>query len=333
MPGARERLYDPSMSDYEIRPMTRHDVGAVNALLAAAEAVDRTEEHYSVEDVVEELENAMIDPSKDWLLAEAGGEVVAQSRLMPRAPDDGAISVGVDGVVHPAHRRRGLGSQLVPLLVQRARDYVRERGEELRPVITGSAPSDNTDLAAIFEKQGLLPGRWAFVMLADLGAEAGASSSALPSGYTLQTWEGIDHDEIRAAHNLAFPGHPGFTPWSQEMWSQWVADSRSFRPALSLLLRDGDGAIAAYLQTSEFDATAAASGIREAFVAKVGTLPAHRRRGLAGLLLQHALALYRQEGFDRAALDVDSENPSGALGIYERAGFRTTRRWTNFELS
>ena len=116
------------------------------------------------------------------------------------------------------------------------------------------------------------------------------------------------------------------------MWSQWVADSRNFRPALSLLLRDGDGSVAAYLQTSEFDATLAASGIREAYVAKVGTLPAHRRRGLAGVLLQHALLLYRQEGFDRAALDVDSENPSGALGIYERAGFRTHRRWTNFEL-
>ena len=319
------------MSDHEIRPMTRDDAEQVNALLAAAEVVDRTGEHYSVEDVVEEIENPMIDPAKDWLLAVVGDEVVGQSRLMPRAPHDGAISLAIDGVVRPDHRRRGIGSELVPLLVQRARDYVRERGSGLRSVITASAPSDNTDLATILERQGLRPERWAFVMLADLQGEADAPPDP-PLGYTLRTWEGIDHEEARAAHNLAFPGHPGFTPWSTEMWSQWVADSRSHRPSLSLLLRDGDGAIAAYLQTNEFAATAAASGIREAFIAKVGTLPGHRRRGLAGLLLQHALARYREEGFDRAALDVDSENPSGALGIYERAGFRTSRRWTNYEL-
>ena len=41
---------------------------------------------------------------------------------------------------------------------------------------------------------------------------------------------------------------------------------------------------------------------------------------------------YREEGFDRAALDVDSENPTGALGVYERVGFTTQRRWTNYRL-
>ena len=72
--------------------------------------------------------------------------------------------------------------------------------------------------------------------------------------------------------------------------------------------------------------------MREAYVAKVGTLDAHRRRGLAGVLLQIALERYRDAGYDRAALDVDSENPTGALGVYERAGFRTTKRWTTYLL-
>ena len=114
------------------------------------------------------------------------------------------------------------------------------------------------------------------------------------------------------------------------MWSQWVWDSRALRPGLSLLARDEAGAIAAYLQSSEYDAVAEATGVREAYVAKVGTSPEHRRRGLAGALLRLALERYREDGFDRAALDVDSENPTGALGVYERAGFRTDQRWTNY---
>lgn len=312
--------------------MTRDDAAAVSDLLAAAEAVDRTDEHYNVDDVLEELDNSMIELSSDWLVVEADGQVVAHSRLVPRAPADGALSVSVDGTVHPAYRRQGIGSRLVPVLGKRASAYVRERGEDLHPVITGSAPSDNTDLASIFENAGLRPERWSFVMLADLKRGAGGEVPGFPDGYTLHTWDGIDHDEIRDAHNGAFVGHYGFTPWSAQMWGQWVSESRALRPSLSLLARDREGSIAAYIQTSEFDAVAEATGLREAYVAKVGTSPQHRRRGLAGVLLRIALGRYRDDGFDRAALDVDSENPTGALGIYERAGFRTDRRWTNYRL-
>jgi ribosomal protein S18 acetylase RimI-like enzyme len=216
-------------------------------------------------------------------------------------------------------------------MVQRALAYVSERGADLRPVVTGHALADNADLARIFQANGLHPERWSFAMLADLGGRPPAEV-ALPDGYTLHTWEGIDHDELRDAHNRAFVGHYGFTPWSPQMWSQWVADSRAFRPALSVLARDGSGAVAAYVQSSEFDAVAEATGVKEAYVAKVGTLEEHRRRGLGGMLLRIALERYGTEGFDRAALDVDSENPTGALGIYENAGFRTTQRWTSYRL-
>ncbi len=312
--------------------MTREDVVAVNDLLAAAEAVDHTEEHYNVDDVLEEFENPMIEPARDWLVVVLDGAVVAHSRLMPRAPAEGALSVSVDGTVHPAFRRRGIGARLVPVLVARAGDYVRERGEDLRPVITGSAPSDNTDLASIFDKSGLRPERWSFVMLADLKDGPDEPAPDLAPEYALHTWEGIDSDEIREAHNQAFVGHYGFTPWSAQMWAQWVDGSRALRPSLSLLARDREGAIAAYIQTSEYDAVAEATGIREAYVAKVGTSPQHRRRGLAGVLVRIVLERYREEGFDRAALDVDSENPTGALGIYERAGFRTEMRCTSYRL-
>jgi ribosomal protein S18 acetylase RimI-like enzyme len=169
-------------------------------------------------------------------------------------------------------------------------------------------------------------------MLADLKDGPGEPTPELPPGYTLHTWEGTDHDEIREAHNEAFVGHYGWSPWSAEMWTQWVADSRSLRPSLSLLARDREGAIAAYIETGEFVAVEEATGIREAFVVKVGTSPQHRRRGLAGVLLRIVLQRYREEGFDRAALDVDSENPTGALAIYERAGFRTEMRWTSYRL-
>lgn len=318
------------MTDFVARPATRADAEALNALLAAAEAVDRTDEHHNLEDVVEELDNPMIDLSKDWTMAVVDGQVVGHARLLPRAPVDGAVSVSVDGTVHPAHRRRGLGSFLAHAMVLRAVDYAWERG--LRPVVTASALSTNTDAERILRTEGLLPERWSFLMQAQLGVDPEGPAPYLPEGYSVHTWVGVEHDEVRAAHNQAFVGHYGFTEWSAEMWEQWVSGSRGLRPALSLLARDEAGAIAAYVQTSEYDAVAEATGIREAYVAKVGTLAEHRGRGLAGVLLRMALDRCRADGFDRAALDVDSENATGALGVYERAGFRTDLRWTSYRL-
>jgi len=320
------------VSDFEIRPVTRDDAEAVNDLLAAAEAIDHTEEHYTVAEVVEELENPMIDIARDWLVVERDGQVVAQCRLTPRSPDAGALSLAVDGTVHPDHRRQGIGSQLVPRMVARAKEYVHERGADLRPVVTGYARDDIAGRGKLLESAGLRPDRWSFVMSADLRAPRTLEQPLLPDGYSWSTWQGVADDELREAHNEAFTGNPGYTPWSPEMWRQWVSGSSNFRPALSLVARDEDGAVAAYIQTAEFDGVLEATGTREAYVSKVGTLPGHRRKGLAGTLLRLALQRYRDAGFDRAALDVDSENPTGALGVYERAGFRTTQKWTNYRL-
>ena len=317
------------MDDLTTRPMTAADAPAVQRLLVALEAADRTEEHYSVEDVLEELENPMTGP-EDWLLVERDGVLVAMSRLLPRAPTGYELLVGIDGGVHPDHRRRGIGQVLLGHMVERARAHVAERGSDLRPVVTAAAPSDQPGVPELYAAHGLHPHRWTFVMAADLATPP--EDADLPAGYTVSTWEDVDHEELRAAHNIAFVGHPGWSPWSQEMWRQWISESRSFRPALSLLVRAPDGGIAAYVQANEYDAVAEQTGRRETYLVKVGTLPEHRRRGLADVLLRHSLRLHAQSGCERSGLDVDSENPSGALAVYERVGFAVTRRWTDYLL-
>ncbi len=71
---------------------------------------------------------------------------------------------------------------------------------------------------------------------------------------------------------------------------------------------------------------------REAYVAYLGTDAAYRKRGLAAALLAHMLQACRAEGFDTVSLDVDTENPTGALGLYERAGFSVLHRQDNYHL-
>ena len=60
--------------------------------------------------------------------------------------------------------------------------------------------------------------------------------------------------------------------------------------------------------------------------ALVGTLREHRGRGLAGALLAEVMRASRAAGLERCVLDVDTENPTGALGVYTRLGFAATDR-------
>jgi ribosomal protein S18 acetylase RimI-like enzyme len=67
----------------------------------------------------------------------------------------------------------------------------------------------------------------------------------------------------------------------------------------------------------------------------VGTLSVRRewrRRGLGVSLLQRAFAALYDRGLPTIGLGVDAENPTGALGLYERAGMRKIRQSDNWVL-
>ena len=52
-----------------------------------------------------------------------------------------------------------------------------------------------------------------------------------------------------------------------------------------------------------------------------------RRLGLASALIVETLRMLKAGGNDEAMLGVHGENPTGALSLYEKVGFRVHRRW------
>ena len=323
------RPYDPGVAqDTVTRTATPDDAAALVELFTAVERADDTGEHHNLEDVLEAMKNPIVDPSRDWFLVERDGRLVAATTLQARAPAGGAIRVHLGGGVHPDHRRQGIGGALLETARARAAAYVAERGSDLRTVLAVDARVDATGLVTMLERAGFTPEYWSFAMTARLPRQGGPA--VVPDGLVLETWEGVDDEEMRAAHNRAFAGHRGWSPWDAEMWRTWITSSRHHRPALSLLLRDERGAIAAYVHATEFDAEEQATGVREAYLSKVGTAPEHRRRGLASVLLRLVLDRAAEQGYDVAALDVDAHNATGALSVYEQAGFEVTRRWVTY---
>jgi len=326
--------------DLTLRPLGTDDIPLLAAHLAAVEAVDATGEHYSEEDLVEEFANPDIEVGKDIVGAfdpstGSGGtreDLVGYFAVYPRSTDDVFQKVHLEGSVNPVRRGQGIGTCLVEAMLARADEVHTEKHPDRPARYSLSGLAANSAQAELLAGFGMVPERWSFVMRTRLDEVPAAPD--LPDGLSLVTWTPELDSAMHEAHNAAFVDHPHFTPWTDVMWKQWVTDSRNFRPALSLLVVEDTAPdrVVAYVQSNEFDAYFAATGRREAYVAKVGTRREHRGRGIAGALLAHSLALYQQAGFDEASLDVDSENPTGALGIYERAGFEVESRWANYAL-
>jgi mycothiol synthase len=320
--------------DVRLSPLGKEHIPAWNELLAEIEKVDRTGEHYNEADLVEEIDNPDLELGKDIVGAFSGDELVGYFCVYPRPVAEDRHKIVLDGATRPDVRGQGVGSVLSHAMHRRALEAHRERHPELRAHLSLRGRSDNSAQERLMADIGLVPERWSFVMRADLASVPadGRETPRLPDGLVLRTYDESMAAAMHAAHNAAFVDHPNFTPWSDSMWEQWVTGSRSFRPKVSFVVVEEarPDAVVAYLQTSEFDAYHEQTGRREAYVGKVGTVREHRGKGLAGSLLRHALQEYHAAGYDEASLDVDSENPTGALGIYLRAGFEVESRWTDY---
>ena len=316
--------------DVRLRGLTRADVAAWNRLLADIERADHTGEHYNEADLLEEMANPDIEPGKDMVGAFDGEELIGFFTVYPRASAEETHKIHLEGAVHPRRRGEGVGTLLAEAMIARAEQAHAEQCPGVPPLyVLGGLPDDPAQ-DDLLDRIGLRPEQWSFTMRAQLGdcPEPGP----LPDGLRIRRYDEEVAALLRDTHNTVFMDHPNFTPWTEVMWRQWVTESRSFRPRLSFVVLDVDvpGQLAAYVQTSEYDAYFQATGRREAYVGKVGTRREYRGRGVATVLLQHCLRAYQEAGYDEASLDVDSENPTGALGVYQRAGFMVERKRTEY---
>jgi mycothiol synthase len=149
--------------------------------------------------------------------------------------------------------------------------------------------------------------------------------AALPTGYRLART--ADRQEAAAVYNRSFAEHWRF----QALHHDDLA--RTNRPhELELMAVTDEGAPAAVVwcevATHDPDLRRQPVGV----VDVVGTLPEHRRRGLAYALTAAALRRLRGRGAASASLYVDGLNPNRAYDVYGRLGFSVAFQYDVFEL-
>jgi mycothiol synthase len=310
--------------DLTWRPLTKDDVPAITRLLAEAEKVDDTGEHFDEDDVAEWMDSPGMDLATDSLGAfdphgapVAVGTVEAPERV--RTED----RITLNGVVDPAARRRGIGARLLRWQEERAAALHRARFPDLPGETQLSAYESVTSQRALAAAAGYRDIRWWNEMRHDLATLP--EVPPVPAGLQVRPVTPELIEPLRVAHNEAFAEHFGSSERSPEIWTHWFTNPSHFRAEISFVVLDGDR-IAAYQLAHFYPADAAATGHRTAYIGQLGTRAAYRRRGLGTLLLATGLAAFKEAGYAVAELGVDTANVTGALGLYERIGFVPVRR-------
>ncbi|MGF9758985.1 GNAT family N-acetyltransferase [Microvirga sp. 0TCS3.31] len=252
-----------------------------------------------------------------------GDELVAYTALLPGRPDGTGLRIILFGDVDPARLGEGIGTLMLGRALDRARAVRYAVAPEVRVTVAATALAGRDDQTDLVVGAGMRPRRHSYLMVADLDRRAAVE---LPSGYSVAAFDPEAADELLQAHNAAFAGYPDRPDTGPDFWAMFVVGATHARHALSAVARDGRGSVAAYVLAHEYAVTPSGGPGREIHVPYVGTLPAHRGRGLASGLLAEVMRRAGAAGYATASLHVDAANPTGALGLYERAGFRQVYR-------
>ncbi|MET8151148.1 mycothiol synthase [Actinoplanes sp. NPDC049668] len=273
----------------EVRPLDRlSPAEAADVLTLAAAAAEADGVHPLSEDGVLGLRGT----GRTHLLAYQDGSLAGYAYV-----DD----LSGELVVHPKHRRRGVGTALLAAAGPRARQFW--------------AHGDDEGARAFAEGSGFARSRVLWQMrrgLADLPAVP------LPDDVTVRAFvPGADDEAWLAVNSRAFAHHPEQGRWTADDLRLRLAEPW-FDPAGFLLAVDPAGELLGFHWTKVHPAEGGEPAIGEIYV--LGVDPGGHRRGLGAALSVAGLHHLAGRGLSHALLYVDESN-SAAVALYRRLGF------------
>lgn len=313
--------------DLALRPYREGDLAEFVRIDNAAKQADGIDEHSSAAGMANWLltARAQYDPSADLVIAAVGEAVAGYGVVDWVDTSDGKRAYRTRCVLDPACRRQRIGTALLAHNEGRLREIAASQATD-RPRVFGAwAGEGDPGRGVLLAAAGYRPVRYFFDMLRpDL---EGVDVPPLPDGIQIQQVAGRDQMRLLFEADVeAFRDHWGGFDASDAAFEQWLNEP-NLDPSLFVVAWDDDqiaGAVINTIDAQENEALDRRRGLLDSvFVRRLW-----RRRGLAAALVGRSLVLLRERGMTSAWLGVDAENPTGALGIYERAGFQAHRRST-----
>jgi mycothiol synthase len=318
LPDLELRAFDPD-----------RDFPAMVELISAVNHHDRIDFFPTPQSLaVEWARTPTFDPRRDRRVIEIDGRFIAAGGVDWRERT-GKVVHDIEIWTHPEFRRQGLGRRLLAWSEARARESVADGSggpPDLPHFLGGGAQQADPAGVGFATGAGYAQVRYGFLMRRPL--DLPIPDAPLPAGLDIRQVRPADHRAIWAADTEAFLDH----------WEAAVRHEADFvhtfghpdvDTSLWQVAWDGDE-VAGSVMNAIYRGENAEVGLDIGWLDHVSVRRPWRGRGLASALIVRSLAILRERGMAVAALGVDAENPTGALGLYERYGFRPYQTWVTY---
>jgi mycothiol synthase len=217
--------------------------------------------------------------------------------------------------VHPDHRGRGLGAELLGWAEAAARGFVPVGAASK---LYNSIPSEDEAGDRLLVARGYEPARVFWHMQREL--DGPVTLSPVPEGIRIRTYRPeADATAVYEALEEAFAEHWGYEPYPLEAHTERF--ERQDRGLVWVAL-EGDDVVGVLVARTVED-----SG----WIDDLGVRRPWRGRGIGRALLLAAFAELAARGLPTAALNVDSVNQTGAPRLYGSVGMHVRRAWRVYE--
>ncbi|MGG5172823.1 GNAT family N-acetyltransferase [Pseudarthrobacter sp. J1738] len=346
MPVSEVPVPNGELFGLDFRRIVREDIPGWAALIKRIAAAEKPTWFEKEADLEHALDSKKNDLSVDSVI---GVDTSGMPRVFARvALNPESTTVYGMGGVDPEYQGRGIGRGVLEWQRARAAERINVRGrtssdsgtpENQSPRLRLYSETANTAEQRLFSRAGWKVVRYFNEMNRPISTrnDAEENSAAIPrlvlaEGYEIRPWTAEYDHEMRHVHNAAFADHWGSEERDEQSWKFTVEHPLNRRDLSAVVVEKSNGKVVGY-QLASYDPDVLEDfGREEGYTELLGVVRDHRGRGLAKALLVDAMQRFAAAGMTTAALDVDSENPSGALAIYTSMGYSPVKQSMAWDL-
>jgi len=271
---------------------------------------------FTVDDVIG-FETSPNFDAKGLFLAELDGEPVGLLYAqVDRFREEKKGFIQVLAVV-PEHRGKGIGKHLV----NKAIESFRERGME-----TVEAVATKKEAIKLFENMGFKQIRLFSLMkraLDSLPQNIGENQEVVLR--KLRNQDRADIELLTFLENDTFSEDYNFRPAKVEETEHMLNEHPIFREQ-EWLFADLDGEAVGYVGVGIDNKSNLEKNTKAGWIMDIGVLKPYRRTGIGKRLMIESMKLLKAKGMTEVMLGVDDQNPTKAMRLYDKVGFKVERK-------